>query len=76
VINYRAIDRTQCVLFLSDLVGADVEHKHPDVRNDLVKWGKWIIDEIDACGFRFDAVKVRFPSHILFKPASLAFTLL
>jgi alpha-amylase len=41
-----------------NLVGADVQHSHPEVRNDLVKWGKWIIDEIDVCGFRFDAVKV------------------
>lgn len=53
------------IFSLSNLVGADVEHKHPDVRNDLVKWGKWIIDEIDACGFRFDAAKVRFPSRFL-----------
>jgi hypothetical protein len=58
----RAIDRTQSGLFP---VGADVEHKHPDVRNDLVEWGKWIIDEVDACGFRFDAVKVHFPSRFI-----------
>jgi len=39
------------------LMGADIHHSHPDARNDIIKWGKWIIDEVDACGFRFDAVK-------------------
>jgi len=41
-----------------DIVGADIEHSHPEARNDLIKWGKWVINEIGACGFRFDAVKV------------------
>ncbi|KAJ1304692.1 hypothetical protein OPQ81_005831 [Rhizoctonia solani] len=39
------------------LMGADVDHSHPEARNDLVAWGKWVIDEIGAAGFRFDAVK-------------------
>jgi alpha-amylase len=46
-------------------VGADIEHSHPEARNDLVKWGKWIIDEVDACGFRFDAVKVHSRSFLI-----------
>ena len=43
-------------------MGADIDHSHPEARADLIKWGKWIIDEIGAAGFRFDAVKVRYPA--------------
>ncbi|KAG8759253.1 hypothetical protein FRC11_002251 [Ceratobasidium sp. 423] len=39
------------------LMGADIDHRHPEARNDLLAWGKWIIDEIGAAGFRFDAIK-------------------
>ncbi|EJU02147.1 alpha-amylase [Dacryopinax primogenitus] len=39
------------------LMGADVDYDHPEAREDVIKWGKWIIDEIGAAGFRFDAVK-------------------
>ena len=40
-------------------MGADIDHKHPDVANDLFDWGKWIISTLGygAAGFRFDAVK-------------------
>ena len=38
-------------------VGADIDHRHPEVRDDLLAWGKWVIDEIGAAGFRFDAIK-------------------
>jgi hypothetical protein len=50
-----------------DLVGADIEHSHPEARNDIIKWGKWVINETGACGFRFDAVKVRpLPDFLIF----------
>lgn len=39
-------------------VGADIDHSHPEAREDIIKWGKWIIEEVGASGFRFDAVKV------------------
>ncbi|EEB93016.1 hypothetical protein MPER_08387, partial [Moniliophthora perniciosa FA553] len=40
------------------LMGADIDHSHPEAREDVINWGKWIINEIGAAGFRFDAVKV------------------
>jgi len=39
------------------LMGADIDHRHPEVMEDMIKWGKWIVDEIGAAGFRFDAIK-------------------
>lgn len=39
-------------------VGADIDHSHPEARDDLLAWGKWVVDEIGAAGFRFDAIKV------------------
>jgi hypothetical protein len=53
-------------ILLMYVVGADIDHSHPEARADLIKWGKWVIDEIGAAGFRFDAVKVRYP----FSPSS------
>ncbi|EJD53851.1 putative alpha-amylase [Auricularia subglabra TFB-10046 SS5] len=37
------------------LMGADIDHSHPDVVEDTVAWGKWIVDSFP--GRRFDAVK-------------------
>ncbi|KAJ7205053.1 alpha-amylase [Mycena pura] len=39
------------------LMGADIDHNHPDVRADLIHWGKWVTEELGTGGFRFDAVK-------------------
>ena len=39
-------------------VGADIDHRHGDARDDMLAWGKWVTEEIDSVGFRFDAVKV------------------
>ncbi|KII85010.1 glycoside hydrolase family 13 protein [Plicaturopsis crispa FD-325 SS-3] len=36
------------------LLGADIDHRHPDVRDDLLSWGTWVTN---AEGFRFDAIK-------------------
>jgi len=38
-------------------VGADIDHKHPEAREDIIQWGKWVLKELGAAGFRFDAVK-------------------
>jgi alpha-amylase len=34
-----------------------LDHAHPEVRKDIMDWGVWIVKELDAAGFRFDAVK-------------------
>jgi len=40
-------------------MGADIDHRHPDVISDLQNWGTWIISTLghSAAGFRFDAIK-------------------
>lgn len=44
------------------LMGADLDHNHPEVNEELKKWGRWFLDTTRADGFRIDAVK-----HIDFK---------
>lgn len=39
-------------------MGADIDHAHGEVRQDLFNWGDWIIGETGHVGFRFDAIKV------------------
>jgi len=39
------------------LMGADVDHYHPEVREDLFHWGEWFLKTADVNGFRLDAVK-------------------
>ncbi|PWN24529.1 thermostable alpha-amylase [Jaminaea rosea] len=39
------------------LMGADVDHAHPDVAKDIIDWGKWMIRTFPMSGWRFDAVK-------------------
>jgi alpha-amylase len=39
------------------LMGADVDTYHPEVREDLFRWGQWFIDTAGVDGFRLDAVK-------------------
>lgn len=39
------------------LMGMDLDVSHPEVREELFKWGEWILKETGASGFRFDAVK-------------------
>jgi hypothetical protein len=36
---------------------ADIDHDHPEVRDDIKHWGEWVIKETGAEGFRFDAIK-------------------
>lgn len=35
----------------------DIDHAHPKVKEDLFKWGKWVINDLGFAGFRFDAIK-------------------
>ncbi|KAJ7104144.1 glycoside hydrolase family 13 protein [Mycena belliarum] len=39
------------------LLGIDIDHRHPDVQNDLLNWGTWILETTGAIGFRLDAIK-------------------
>ncbi|KAK4054314.1 hypothetical protein OIO90_003547 [Microbotryomycetes sp. JL221] len=39
------------------LMFADIDHSHPEVRDEWFKWGEWVLKETGAVGFRFDAVK-------------------
>lgn len=39
------------------LVGADIDHRHPEVYQDFFDFGKWVVDEVGIAGFRLDAIK-------------------
>lgn len=39
------------------LMFADIDHKHPDVVEELYNWGEWFINYVDIDGMRFDALK-------------------
>lgn len=39
------------------LMFSNVDFNHPDVRNHLIEWGKWLVDEINIDGMRLDAIK-------------------
>jgi alpha-amylase len=39
------------------LMGADVNHYHPDVRAEELAWGKWFTETTGLDGYRLDAVK-------------------
>lgn len=39
------------------LLGADLDFNHKDVRDEVIRWGKWYLDTTRADGFRLDAIK-------------------
>lgn len=39
------------------LMFANIDYNHPDVRNEIISWGKWIVQELQLDGMRLDAVK-------------------
>lgn len=39
------------------LLGCDYDLKHPDVRQELLGWGRWYLDLTGVDGFRLDAIK-------------------
>ncbi|KAF2123450.1 glycoside hydrolase family 13 protein [Dothidotthia symphoricarpi CBS 119687] len=41
---------------------ADIDYSHPEVQEDVKKWGVWITKEIGLKGFRLDAVQ-HFSEH-------------
>jgi alpha-amylase len=41
----------------SYLMGCDLDFQHPDVREEMNRWGKWYLDTTQVDGFRLDAIK-------------------
>lgn len=39
------------------LMFSNIDHSHPEVRDDLMKWGEWMINDVGVDGFRLDAVQ-------------------
>lgn len=39
------------------LMYSDINYAHPEVQEQMISWGKWLTDELDADGYRLDAVK-------------------
>lgn len=39
------------------LMYSDINYAHPEVQEEIIEWGKWLTDELDADGYRLDAVK-------------------
>jgi alpha-amylase len=39
------------------LMGVDVDFAHPEVRDELKRWGQWVVAHSNIDGFRIDAVK-------------------
>ncbi len=46
------------------LMGADIDHYHRDVREELFYWGRWFIEATGVDGLRMDAVK-HYPSSFV-----------
>lgn len=47
------------------LMFADIDHDHPEVREEIFKWVDWFMDETGVDGFRYDALKHISDSFIL-----------
>ncbi|TYR80246.1 alpha-amylase [Priestia megaterium] len=39
------------------LMFANIDYDHPDVRNEMMSWGKWLADTLQCDGYRLDAIK-------------------
>ncbi len=39
------------------LMGCNVDVRHPEVQDEIKKWGEWYVDTVGLDGVRFDAVK-------------------
>ncbi|MFW5976592.1 MAG: alpha-amylase [Bacillota bacterium] len=39
------------------LMGVDYDYLNPEVQDEIIKWGKWLVNEIKVDGFRLDAVR-------------------
>jgi alpha-amylase len=39
------------------LMFADIDYNHPEVREEMIQWGKWLADTLNCNGYRLDAIK-------------------
>lgn len=39
------------------LMYSDINYAHPEVQEEMIRWGKWLTDMLDVDGYRLDAVK-------------------
>ncbi len=39
------------------LMFADIDYNHPKVREEMIKWGEWLVDTLQCGGLRLDAIK-------------------
>ncbi len=39
------------------LIGCNLDYQNPEVREEVIRWGKWYLDTTDVDGFRLDAIK-------------------
>ncbi|MCG0056939.1 alpha-amylase, partial [Escherichia coli] len=39
------------------LMFANIDYNHPEVREEMIKWGKWLADTLQCDGYRLDAIK-------------------
>ncbi|RWZ60392.1 alpha-amylase [Halobacillus fulvus] len=39
------------------LMFSNIDYNHPDVRAEMIEWGKWLSDTLGADGYRLDATK-------------------
>lgn len=39
------------------LMFANIDYRHPAVREEVVKWGKWLANTLNCDGYRLDAIK-------------------
>jgi alpha-amylase len=39
------------------LMFANIDYNHPDVRSEMIHWGKWFADTLMCSGYRLDAIK-------------------
>ncbi|MEH7097445.1 alpha-amylase [Neobacillus vireti] len=39
------------------LMLADIDYEHPEVKQEVIEWGKWLADTLNCDGYRMDAIK-------------------
>ncbi|PNS15146.1 Alpha-amylase 1 [Sphaceloma murrayae] len=39
------------------LMFSNIDYTHPEVRLDVIRWGRWMVEDIGVDGFRLDAVQ-------------------
>lgn len=39
------------------LMFANIDYNHPEVKEEMIGWGKWLADTLQCNGFRLDAIK-------------------